>query len=100
MSRRGSPSPAPAGLVVHIDRLVIDRPALAPADTARFERALASEFTRLAEARRAPAPRTGGAAAMLRGQTPARPAAGADRVSALAQQVAHSLFETLLEARR
>lgn len=100
MNRAPPRSPPPAAFVVHIDRLVIDGPALAAGDTARFERALSSEFTRLAEARQAPVPRVGAATPALRRALSPRPAAGADRVANLARQVAHSLFETLVEGAR
>ena len=98
MNRRGATSSRPAGYVVHIDRLVIDGPALAPGDAARFERTLSSEFTRLAEARHVDAPRVGAAAPNL--QTQLRARAPADRLADLAQQVAQSLFATLVEGAR
>jgi hypothetical protein len=69
----------PGAYVVRIDRLVIDGPAIAPAEAARFEHALSAEFSRLAEARPPPVRR------------------GPDRIGDLAGHVARSLFETLTE---
>lgn len=95
-----SAAPAPATLIIQIDRMVIDEPALAPADTARFERALSADFALLVEARQPPAPRIGGARPAASGHLPTRSAAGGDRVANLARQVAHSLFQTLVEGGR
>lgn len=101
MTRRDPlPTPPGAGLVVHIDRLVIDGPAIGPGEAARFQRALTFEFTRLAETRRVVPPRAGAAAPMLSAQRSSRPGAGADRVGDLARQVAASLFTTLVEGPR
>ncbi|MDI3560159.1 hypothetical protein [Bradyrhizobium sp. Arg816] len=72
----------PSAYHVRIDRLVIDGPSLAAADAARFERALLTEFSRLAEARPAPPPHRG------------------DWVGDLARHVARSMFDTLKEGAR
>ena len=73
------PTPPPA-YRFHIDRLVVDIPALAPADASRFEQALCAELHDLAQTR--PAGLTTGAL---------------DPVRDLARHVARSLFETLRE---